>query len=469
MGHKKGRNADIGHTGRTTSGNTRDVKVERIGKVTIYKRGEVFYLYYRQGGVSQRRKVEGNLAVARATAHKVMTALNDAKPSPVAYHRTSPEKMVHSYLDAVANVQKLALRTQDRYRAALDRFQDFCKAARLGTIDSVQEATVEDFVKWLRGQKRTRNGARKGKRDAYQVGGVRFILSTCRTAFNWAARHRMLPPFADNPFTLFRIDKLTDDTEKVAKVKIFTPEQEQAFFARCSAWQKDIFEVLVRYGLRVGELTHLLIEDVAFRDDSFVIRSKPWLFWTVKTGRERQLPLLPDTRAIFERAIGTRKAGFVFIQQDFTSGRAHPAQNLVTAQAFRARIAQVVAEVVEVNQAASERDQKQTVDRYCRSLGRLSEKQVRCEFLALTAKIGCPEFTKVHDLRHLFSTRAQSAGLNPILVQDMLGHTTLEMTRRYTHLGIETKRQALQAMFAPGYRAKDVQETQHDPQNTPTP
>jgi hypothetical protein len=123
-----------GHAGRTATGHTRDVKVERIGKVTVYKRGDVYYLYYRQGGASQRRRVDGNLAVARATAHKVMTALDEGKPSPVAYLRTSPEKLTEGYLDAVANVQKLALRTQDRYRAALDRFLDFCQTARISTV-----------------------------------------------------------------------------------------------------------------------------------------------------------------------------------------------------------------------------------------------------------------------------------------------------------------------------------------------
>jgi hypothetical protein len=33
------------HTGQTDSGHTRDVKAERIGKVTIYKRGLAHYLY----------------------------------------------------------------------------------------------------------------------------------------------------------------------------------------------------------------------------------------------------------------------------------------------------------------------------------------------------------------------------------------------------------------------------------------
>jgi hypothetical protein len=40
------------------------------------------------------------------------------------------------------------------------------------------------------------------------------------------------------------------------------------------------------YGLRVGELTHLLVADVDFEHDSLAICLKPWLFWSVKTGRE---------------------------------------------------------------------------------------------------------------------------------------------------------------------------------------
>src|SRR5437016_77080 len=103
-----------GHTGRTLAGHTRDIKVERVGKVTIYKRGEVYYLYYRQGGTSHRRKVDGNLAVARATAHKVQSAIDEGRASPIAYARTSPDKMIQGFLDAITNVKKLALRTQDR-------------------------------------------------------------------------------------------------------------------------------------------------------------------------------------------------------------------------------------------------------------------------------------------------------------------------------------------------------------------
>lgn len=435
------------HTGRTVAGNTRDVKVERIGKITIYKRGETYCLYYRQGGVSHRRRIDGNLAAARATAHKVQTALDERKPSPIAYARTKPEELSEGFLDAVATIQKLALRTQDRYRAALNRFTDFCRDAKIGTIDSVDEATVGDFVKWLRGQKRTRNGAVKGRRDSYKVGGVKFILSTCRTAFNWAARRRKLPPFRENPFTAFGIDTLTDDTEKVEKAQIFTAKQEHDFFKSCDGWERDIFGVLATYGLRVGELTHLLVGDVDLASGTFVIRSKPWLFWTVKTGRDRQLPLLPGTREIFLRAMNGRRAGFVFLNKEFVAGDARSSYSFSTAGAFKGTAEKIIADLLERDPDANERAQKRVVVAFCRSLGQIPDKRLRCAFMARTKHIGCPEFTRVHDLRHLFSTRAQSAGVNPLLVQELLGHASLSMTQRYTHFTIETKRHALQNLL----------------------
>jgi integrase len=73
-------------------------------------------------------------------------------------------------------------------------------------------------------------------------------------------------------------------------------------------------------------------------------------------------------------------------------------------------------------------------------------KRVQSEFCKLTRQIGCPEFTRAHDLRHLFTSRAQEAGVNPLLVQELLGHATLDMTKRYTHLGMNTKREAVEKL-----------------------
>jgi integrase len=439
-----------GHTGQTEQGHTRDVKVERIGPVTIYKRGGAYYLYYREGGSTQRPRVDGNLAVARATASKVAAALADRRPSPIGHRRTSPEQMVAGYLDYIISVQKLALRTQDRYRAALERFLEFCKSARIVALDAVAESTVEDFVRWLRGQTRARNGAATGKRDVYKLGGVKFILSTCRTAFNWAARRRMLPPYAENPFARFPIEKLRDRDAGDDGSCVFTPAQEKAFFEACSDWQRGIFTTLAAYGLRVGELTHLLIEDVDLVAGSIAIRSKPELFWSVKSGRRRRVPLVPRIRELLEQLIGDRKAGIVFLNEKFLSGEVQPARSFASPRAFQAHLQKIVADLVAADPNATERAKRGAVKAFCRTMGQIPEKRVRGEFMKLTREIGCPEFTRAHDLRHLFSSRAQEAGMNPLMVQELLGHATLDMTRRYTHLGLDAMREALGRLDSQG-------------------
>lgn len=439
----------VGHTGKTTGGNTRDVKVDRVGPVTIYKRGASYFLYYRENKKSERRRVEGNLAVARATAAKVAAALGEHRPSPLGFERTSPKLMRDGYLDYVENVQRLAWRTVDRYRAAIDRFIEFCTADNIQVIDAVQESTVEDFVRWLRGQTRTRNGAKKGKREVYAVGGVKFILSTCRTAFNWAARRRMLPPYSENAFSRFPIDQMRDTDAPDEGSLIFTAEQQRLFFAACNDWQRGLFQTLVTYGLRVGELTNLLIENVDFVAGTIQICSKPELHWRVKTARRRMLPLTKEIRDLVQQRIGDRKAGFVFLNEEFANEQKSPRSTFDSDRAFRERLECVAEELTEKNPDATDKDKRRIVSAYCRAMGQIPVKRVQNEFCKLTEQIGCQEFTRAHNLRHLFSSRAQEKGINPILVQELLGHATLTMTKRYTHLGIDAKRVALEHLANP--------------------
>lgn len=217
------------HTGLTEGGNIKDVKVERIGNVTIYKRGPVYYLYYRENLKTQRRRIEGNLASAKATAAKVSAALDEERPSPLGFEKMPPSDCVKGFLSYIEDVKGLAWRSVDRYRAALDRLLDYCKETGVKSVDTIDQGLVEDFVKWLRGQTRARNGSAHGTRDSYKTGGIKFILSTCRTLFNWAGRRRMLPPYTENPFSQFPIDQLRDPEADEEEIRAFTPKQEEAF------------------------------------------------------------------------------------------------------------------------------------------------------------------------------------------------------------------------------------------------
>lgn len=439
-----------GRTGTTAGGHVRYVKVDRIGGVTIYKRGETFSLYYRENGRTVRSIVDGNVAVARATASKVNAQLEDGQRSMFSFLKVTPRRLVQEYLAYVRDGQRLAWRTTERYRAALERFVDFAESdGGIATVDRVEEATIQDFVTWLRGQLRTRNGAAGGTRDHYRAAGIRFILSTCRTAFNWGRKRRYLPPYADNPFAGFPIQQIRDRDERQRQQLILEPDELEDFLAACDAWQRPVFEILATYGLRVGELTHLLVDDVDFEKGVFYIRSKPALLWFPKTNLERELAIVGDAEKALRDAIGERKAGFVFVERPFAAGEIKPAITAASPSQFEDWLERQLMEV-QGDGGREVKDVARDMERVARTVGKISEKRVRQEFMTVTKAIGRADVTKVHSLRHLFSTRAQANGMNPLVVQQILGHSTLQMTAGYTHLGIDVQRRELSRLAAVG-------------------
>jgi hypothetical protein len=58
---------------------------------------------------------------------------------------------------------------------------------------------------------------------------------------------------------------------------------------------------------------------------------------------------------------------------------------------------------------------------------------------------GYKDFT-FHDLRHTFASRLVMAGVDVPTVQALMGHKTITMTLRYTHLTNAHKRQAVQVL-----------------------
>jgi len=53
---------------------------------------------------------------------------------------------------------------------------------------------------------------------------------------------------------------------------------------------------------------------------------------------------------------------------------------------------------------------------------------------------------RFHDLRHTFASRLNLAGADPVTIMELMGHSSLKMTERYTHTNIEQKRKAVEMM-----------------------
>jgi integrase len=151
--------------------------------------------------------------------------------------------------------------------------------------------------------------ARRG-RDA----GIKFILETCCSMFNYALRQRHLPPYADNPFRTIEVCRIPVEDAKI--VIPFCAEQEVQLLRACDDWQFPIFLTLLFTGLRPGELVHLLLPDNLDLENGWLrIRNKPQLGWQVKTRNERDIPLVPVLNDVLTGLVATRTTGPVFAQR----------------------------------------------------------------------------------------------------------------------------------------------------------
>ncbi|HEY2785806.1 MAG TPA: site-specific integrase, partial [Fimbriiglobus sp.] len=199
-------------------------------------------------------------------------------------------------------------------------------------------------------------------------------------------------------------------------------------------------------GLRVGELVHLLIEDIDLDAGWLTVRNKPDLGWRVKTGQGRSVPLLPEVVAVLRSVIGGRPAGPVFLREKV---RATGPALAGTA----ADLARVLADRCRQATTAGTREARRKIARgVWRDAGAINPDEIRTSFLRTMAAVGRPDATCPKSWRHTFATLLQDANVDPLIRQLVLGHSPtgaggLGMTANYTHTRPDTvRRQVLGAL-----------------------
>jgi len=72
-------------------------------------------------------------------------------------------------------------------------------------------------------------------------------------------------------------------------------------------------------------------------------------------------------------------------------------------------------------------------------------KDVKKAFKSACKRAGI-EGLRFHDLRHTFASRLVENGVDLITVKDLLGHSSVRTTERYTHSGRNAKKQAVESL-----------------------
>lgn len=59
---------------------------------------------------------------------------------------------------------------------------------------------------------------------------------------------------------------------------------------------------------------------------------------------------------------------------------------------------------------------------------------------------------RFHDLRHTFASRLVERGVDIIRVKELLGHSSVKITERYTHSNLKERKRAVEMLCKKSYR-----------------
>ncbi len=171
--------------------------------------------------------------------------------------------------------------------------------------------------------------------------------------------------------------------------RFLSPEEELRLFEACAGeheYMRDILICALNTGMRKGEIIGLTWDCIDFKEGFITLLR-------TKSGKKRKIPISSALRPVLESLYKNRISNFVFTSQ--WTGKNYA-------------------------------DFKRAFPSICKA-----------------ADI---EGLRFHDLRHTAATRMVAAGIDLIVVQDILGHADIHTTMRYAHPVPERKLLAVEAL-----------------------
>lgn len=298
--------------------------------------------------------------------------------------------LIDDYIDYVRANKGLGERTQRAYKSDILQCLAWCN--RHG-FNNISDLTTDDLRSWMADE--SRSHARSSlARKVVAVRGffawcqhVEYIKSDPAEILMTPKIKNMLPSVLDE----YQAESLMNNVDSKANVSSSCTKNQKAVELRNAA----ILEILYATGIRVGELTSLNIQDINFSSHTIKV--------TGKGNKQRVVPF----------GVPAYKALSAWISKD---GREILLRNSVEEAVFLGARGK-----------------------------RIDQRLVR-QIVHDEAKSAHVPDISPHALRHSAATHMLNGGADLREVQELLGHSSLNTTQRYTHVSIESlKRKYSQA------------------------
>lgn len=157
----------------------------RVGQVSLYVHHGAWWIYYREAGTVQRRRIGADHNAARRVAAEINSQLTSARPTLFSFTAITINDLVRHWLDHHEFGRNSSLATVRRYRASVQHLLAFVK--HQGETIGAHEIVPDAFVRHLRTIQVAPNGHPHTAKRPLHEKGIRFILEVCRSLYSFAA------------------------------------------------------------------------------------------------------------------------------------------------------------------------------------------------------------------------------------------------------------------------------------------
>ena len=286
---------------------------------------------------------------------------------------------VEDFLQHVRHEKGQSVQTQKTYSALLNRFVRWAESRGLADWGSVTRKHLTEFLKHERNRKP--EGQAKGKSDQLSPESIYLQIAALRAFYKFAAEEEIIPAnLAENLSLPRRWKRLPKSLSDLEIEKLLTPPAESTATELCTT---AILELAYASGLRLAELRGLRLEQLHLKEGFVTVIGKG--------NKERVVPMGKPAVAALTRYLDSGRPKLLTPRS--------PANVFLT--------------------------QRGTA---------FAQSTMWARIKARTARAGIKRNVTPHMLRHSFATHLLERGADLRVIQELLGHASINTTEVYTHV-----------------------------------